>query len=130
MRVVFEDYWRDLREGMEREGIPLPPPDLEAFIGELREQGVAEVRLCMRWLHVLNVEASGSSLPALDALARSPYMHFGTYLLATARTSDGLLFEYRQRHYPEDGQPHELLEQVRSRLEEAGFRVLNGRWQV
>ena len=30
-------------------------------------------------------------------------MHFGTYLLATAHYPDGLLFEYRQRHYPEDG---------------------------
>ena len=130
MRVVFEDYWRDLREGMEREGIPLPPPDLEAFIGELREQGVAEVRLCMRWLHVLNVEASGSSLPALDALARAPTCTLAPTSWLPRVPSDGLLFEYRQRHYPEDGQPHELLEQVRSRLEEAGLRVLNGRWQA
>lgn len=129
MRVVFEEYWKGVREGLEQMGTTLPPPDLDAFIAELQERGVSEVRLCARWMHVLDVEAPGGTLPGTDALTRSPYMHFGTYILVTAQTPEGTVFEYRQRHYPEDGQPHEVLESLRSRLAGAGFRVLSGRWQ-
>ncbi len=129
MRVVFEEYWKDVREGLEQMGARLPPPDLDAFAAELSERGVSEVRLCARWLHVLDVEAAGGTLPGTDALTRSPYMHFGTYVLVTACSPEGVVYEYRQRHYPEDGQPYDLLAKIRSRLEAAGFRVLGGRWQ-
>ena len=52
----------------------------------------------MRWLHVLNAKHR-AALPA-SMRWRGLYMHFGTYLLATARTPDGILFEYRQRLTP------------------------------
>lgn len=129
MRVVFEDYWQELREGMEQMGKPLPPPDLQLFIAELCERGVSEVRLCARWLHVMNVEAAGGALPANEAFARKPFVQLGTYILATARTPSGEVFEYRERHYPEQGEPHELLARIRAQLEEAGLRVLGGRLQ-
>ncbi|MBI3948347.1 MAG: hypothetical protein HY321_20700 [Armatimonadetes bacterium] len=130
MRVVFEDYWQELREAMEQSGSSLPPADLEVLIGELQERGVTEVRLALRWLHVLNVEAAGGALPASDAFAHRPLLHFGTYALITARAPEGILFEFRQRHYPEQGQPLALYEDLRERLEKAGFRVLGGRWQA
>lgn len=129
MRVVFEDYWQELRAGMEQMGARLPSADLDLFISEMQERGVAEVRLALRWMHVLNVEAAGGALPASEAFSGKPFVHYGTYLLITAHTEDGTVFEYRQRHYPEQGQPHGLLEAMSSHLTEAGFRVLGGRWQ-
>ncbi len=129
MRVVFQEYWEHIREGMEQAGVPLPPHDLDAFLDEMKERGVGEVRLCLRWLHILDVEAAGGNLPASDAFARSPFLQYGTYALITTRTPDGTVFEYRQRHLPEDGQPFEFLAALRERLEAAGLRVLSGRWQ-
>ena len=129
MRVVFEEYWQHLRQGMEEMGVTVPPHDLDAFVGEMRERGVAEVRLCLRWLHVLNVEAVGGALPAGDALSHSPFMQYGTYALVTARDPEGTVYEYRQRLYPEDGQAHDFVETLRARLADAGFHIRAGRWQ-
>lgn len=129
MRVVFEDYWQELREVMEKSGLSLPPADLDVFLDELKERGVTEVRLALRWLYVSNVEAPSGALPSSDAFSQKPLLEFGTYALITAQTPDGLVFEYRHRHYPEQGQPETLYKRLQARLEEAGFRVRGGRWQ-
>lgn len=129
MRVVFEDYWQEVRAGMAQTGESLPPHDLELFLAEMNERGVDELRVCLRWLHLFNVEAAGGSLPAFEGFAHKPYVHFGTYLLITARTPDGIVFEYRQRLYPEDGDPGDCLQECQARLTDAGFRVRAGRWQ-